>query len=354
MKTKSTTGNTTGKKVFQMNDKQKAKYAELFTAAIDTMEAAHFTMPWVTPQHAEPANYQRKNKPYRGMNNFFLTLLCSLKGWELPYFLTFDQLTDMGLTLNVMTDKDGMAIIKDNGMPQFEQSFPVVKMLPNFYKDGKRLTPKEYDELSDEEKDECRKYFSLRAFPEFNLSQTDFKEKFPEKWEQMTAIPPHDYAHGTRDEVLERMIMCGEWRCPILFGGHEAYYSPREDHIHLPERNRFLGDERFYAAALHEMAHSTAPDVKREIKGGFGTEEYAREEFVAELTSACVCSMLGIGKLLDENHVAYVQNWRKALREDKDFIPQVIDNVQRATNYILRRYDAVNRAMHPLCLPMAA
>ena len=260
----------------------------------------------------------------------------------------------MGLSLNMKTDEDGMPVFNDKGLPVFQSSFPVVKMLPNFYKDGKRLTPKEYDELSDEEKDECRRFFSMRAFPEFNLSQTNFKEKFPEKWEKLTAIPPHDYEQGTTDEVLDKMIEGGEWRCKVVFGGHECYYGPKEDCVHLPERSQFKGDHHFYATAIHELAHSTAPDVKRELGGVFGTESYAKEEFVAELTSACVCSMLGIGKLLDENHIAYVQNWRQALRDDKDFIPSVIDHVQKATNYILRKYDTVAKAMHPLALPLAA
>lgn len=342
------------KKHFTMNDKQKAKYAELFESALDTMESANYTKPWVAPKHGEPCNYKYQ-KPYRGMNNFLLTLLCAINGWEVPMFLTFDQLTEMGLSLNFAMDEQGMPLFKDNGMPQFEQSFPVVKMLPTFYKDGERITPKEYDELSEEEKDECRKFFSMRAFPEFNLSQTNFKQLHPDKWETMTAIPPHEYKQGTRDEVLERMIMQGEWRCAIEFKGHECYYSPLRDVICLPERSHFLGDERFYATALHEMAHSTAPDVKREVKGHFGSEDYAMEEFVAELSSACVCSMLGIGKLLDENHIAYVQNWRQALHNDKDFIPKVIDDVQRATNFILRHYDAIAKQMQgPVALPLAA
>ena len=342
------------KKMFTMNDKQKAKYAELFATALDTMEGANYQKPWVAPKHWEPMNYKYQ-KPYRGVNNFFLTLLCAVRGWKVPMFLTFDQLTEMGLSLNVATDDDGMPQFKDNGMPQFEGSWPVVKKLPKFYKDGQRITPNEYDELSDEEKDQCRRFFTMRVFPEFNLSQTDFKEKFPEKWEELTHAPEHDYAEGTKDEVLERMIMGGEWRCKIEFKGHECYYAPHADKICLPVRSQFLGDHAFYATALHEMAHSTAPDVKREQKGRFGTEEYAMEEFVAELSSACVCSMLGIGKLLDENHIAYVQSWRKALKTDKEFIPKVIDEVQSATNYILRKYDAVRKAMEgPVALPMAA
>jgi antirestriction protein ArdC len=64
--------------------------------------------------------------------------------------------------------------------------------------------------------------------------------------------------------------------------------------------------------------------------------------------------MLVIGKLLDEQHVAYVQNWRRALREDKDVIPKVIDHVQSCTNYILARYEQVRKELNPIALPLAA
>ena len=64
--------------------------------------------------------------------------------------------------------------------------------------------------------------------------------------------------------------------------------------------------------------------------------------------------MLGIGKLIDEQHIAYVNNWRKAIRDDKDFIPSVIDHVQRAVNYILNRYDTIEKEMEGETLPKAA
>ena len=337
------------KKELKMNDKQKAKYAELFISALDTMEVAKWQRPWVSPHHGEPMNYKHK-KAYRGSNDFFLSLLCAVKGWKTPLFLTFDQLTDMGLKLNMKLDKDGCPEINDKGLPVFEGSFPVVKMIPTFYKDGQRITAKEYDELDEEEKAKCKKWFSLRCFPEFNLEQTNFKEVYPEKWEKLTTVPRHDYKQGTKDDVLEHIIMEDNWRCPIRFEGHQAYYAPGGDYVCLPEREQFLGDEKFYGTALHEMAHSTAPDVKREAKGTFGSEDYAMEEFVAELTSACVCSMLGIGKLLEENHIAYVKSWRKALKGDKDFIPKVIDQVQTATNYILRYYEKQQKAMEPIAI----
>lgn len=366
MATKKTNKKADRKGGLLMSDGMKEKYAELFIDALDQMEASEYTMPWVSARMGQPCNLYRKGKPYKGVNAFLLTLLCGLKGWEVPYFLTKTDLKNedgsrkyKGLTANrtLKVGEDGMPVFSDKGEPIFdyEHRFPVFFFKPQYKDaDGKRITEQEYDELTAEEQAECRTYWIQQSYLVYNLGQTDFKERYPDEWADMTREPEHEYKAGQRDEVLERMIMQGEWRCPIEFGGSEAYYSPSKDIVRLPERSKFLGDERFYQAALHEMAHSTGPELKREQKNVFGTEGYAMEEFIAELTSACVCSMLGIGKLLDEQHIAYVQNWRKALREDRDFIPQVIDHVQRASNYILRKYDEVNRAMHPLALPMAA
>lgn len=340
------------KKQFTMNNQQKQKYAELFVKALDEMEGAEYKKPWVQPHHGTPMNYEHK-KPYRGCNDFFLALLCAVRGWQVPMFLTYKQIGEMGLTLNVETDKDGMAVLKESGMPEFEKAFPVVKKITNVYHNGEKITFDDYDALSQDEKDECRWSSYLKVYAEWNISQTNFKEVYPDKWAALTSLPEHDYEEGAKDEVLERIICQGEWRCPIRFGGSRAFYMPGEDRIQLPERRAFRGDEVFYQTALHEMAHSTAPDMKREAKGSFGSEDYAMEEFVAELTSASVCSMLGIGKLLDENHIAYVQSWRRALKSDKDFIPKVIDQVQSATNYILRRYDDVRKSEKP-ALKMAA
>lgn len=339
------------RKLTQMNDRMKEKYAELFITAIDNMEASNWQKPWVSAHNGIPCNLYRKNQPYKGVNHFLLKLLCSISGFNTPYFVTFKEMTDEGnkfggLSLNasMKLDDAGMPTFDKNGLPVMVRpsAFPVWKFLPRFKdKDGNPISLYDYEQLTEEEKDECKRFFNLFVYNVWNIDQTNFKELYPEDYAAMVTPPEHEYEHTTIDPVLERMIMQGEWRCPIEFGGQSAHYSPMEDYIRLPERKNFRSDEVFYGVALHEMAHSTGEELKRDIRNIFGTEAYAMEEFVAELTSACVGSMLGVGKLLDQQHMAYVDSWRKAIRTDTEFIPKVIDHVQRATNYILRRYEAI-------------
>ena len=223
------------------------------------------------------------------------------------------------------------------------------KYLPKIYdKDGNKVTLEDYDAMTDEEQAECKRFFSLRVYSVWNIDQTDFATVYPDAYKAMTEVPKHDYETMERDEALERMITMGGWICPILFGGTSAHFSPREKHIRLPKRETFLGDALFYATAIHEMAHSTKIELKRSeeiTEGVLSDDKYAYEELVAELTSAVVCSTLGIGKLLDKQHLTYVAGWRKRLRDDKDFIVKVIDDVQKATNYILRVYEENRKAI---------
>ena len=354
------------RKLTQMTDRMKAKYAELFINALNTMEASDWQKPWVSPNNGVPCNLYRKNQPYKGFNHFLLKLLCAISGFETPYFVTFNEMTDtekkfggLRLTEAMKLDENGMPMFDSKGMPVMERpkSFPVFKFLPRFRdKDGNMLSAYDYEQLDDEEKAECRTFFKLFNYYVWNIDQTNFKELFPEEYAAMTTMPEHEYVNTATDLVLERMIMQkGNWRCPILFGGNSSHYYPAKDHIRLPQREKFKSDEAFYGTAIHEMAHSTAKELKRSQDGMFGTEDYAMEEFVAELTAACVCSMLGVGKLLDQQHMAYVDNWRKAIREKDDFIPKVIDHVQRATNYILRQYEAIAATMQmPKMLGVAA
>ena len=262
------------KKLTEMSDKAKAKYAEVFVKALENMEGAKWQKPWVQPHNRVACNLYRKDKPYRGVNDFLLNLLVDISGWETPYFLTMKQMDDetlkySGLSLNKVEPKfgkDGMPLFDKEGNLRYkcEESFPVFKYLPYVKdKDGNIITLEQYDALTDEEKEGCKKRFNLRVYPEWNIDQTDFKEKYPDAYKAMTQTPAHDYKMLERDEALERMITMGGWICPILFGGTSAHFSPREKHIRLPKRDTFLGDAVFYATAIHEMAHSTKIELKR-------------------------------------------------------------------------------------------
>ena len=66
----------------------------------------------------------------------------------------------------------------------------------------------------------------------------------------------------------------------------------------------------------------------------FGDKQYAKEELVAELTSATVGQSLGISTHIREENAMYLKNWLGALKEDPKFIYNILADVGKASNMI--------------------
>ncbi|MDE6737705.1 MAG: hypothetical protein K2K07_01235 [Lachnospiraceae bacterium] len=103
-----------------------------------------------------------------------------------------------------------------------------------------------------------------------------------------------------------------------------AYYSPSRDLIRLPLFEQFTDANEYYSTAFHESVHSTmketrcnrAEDRKNKLVA-FGSEEYSKEELVAEIGSASLMNILGIETNKSfRNSSAYIQGWLSKLRSD--------------------------------------
>ncbi len=54
--------------------------------------------------------------------------------------------------------------------------------------------------------------------------------------------------------------------------------------------------------------------LNRDLRNRFGTQAYAAEELIAELTSAFLCAHLGVNGEL--RHASYIDHWIALLKED--------------------------------------
>lgn len=125
----------------------------------------------------------------------------------------------------------------------------------------------------------------------------------------------------------------------------EAFYNPITDSITLPRITQFEHAETFYSTAFHECGHSTLKanrcDREAENKTArFGSEDYSKEELVAEITSAAIMNHIGLETLATfNNSAAYIQNWLKALKNDKKLIVSASGKAEKAARYILNIND---------------
>lgn len=121
-------------------------------------------------------------------------------------------------------------------------------------------------------------------------------------------------------------------------GGDRAYYSIREDKIFLPKKTAFTSDYEYNSTALHELSHATGAQKRldRDIRNSFGTEKYAYEELVAEISSCFMGEHLTIQMPTEhmENHKAYVQSWIKQISEKPAVLMKAIRDAESSANYL--------------------
>lgn len=282
-------------------------------------------------------------RTYEGSNAFLLFLHTAENGYKAPVYMTYGQL-----------HKEGAHVLKgEKAVPVFKWGFSIKD------KDGKKVTEEEFHNMTDDEKKECKRRPFLKIYPEFNIDQTNMSEVNKEKYDAVVSqfrktdvptITDGMYVNKAIDRMMEKQ----EWVCKIQYDKEEkgAYYSPAKDIVVLPTKAQFRihpddpeecfkDGQEYYGTALHEMAHSTGhPSRLDRLKpAAFGSPEYAKEELVAELTSAMVGNTLGFDRRISDNNVAYLQNWTSALHKEPKFIVSVMADVNKASRIIIENID---------------
>lgn len=176
----------------------------------------------------------------------------------------------------------------------------------------------------------------LRYFNVFHISQVDGVE--PLTKDDLKSIEPIEKAESVLHDYWNR-----EGIEVKHIGGDEAYYSPSRDLIRLPLFDQFTDANEYYSTAFHESIHSTMKESRcnraEDRKGklvAFGSNDYSKEELIAEIGSASLMNIIGIetGKTF-QNSTAYIQSWLSVLKNDVKFIVSASSKAEKAVNYIL-------------------
>ncbi len=253
-------------------------------------------IPWRKPWKAQLPKNLITNRPYHGLN----LLLLSDADYSSPYWLTFKQ----------TQEKKGYVKKGEKGT------------LVTFWK----VTEKE-TKNKEEEKDT---QFVLRYYIVFNLDQCEGVEA-PAVGEPVNPI-----------EKCEEIVK-GYATIPTLRKNNrnKAFYLPSDDYISLQPIQTFKSSHDYYSTLFHEITHSTGHEKRlgrfnsKDYNRPFGSEDYSKEELIAELGSAFLCAEAGIDNSQIENSAAYIQSWLKALKNDKRLIISASSHATKATRYIL-------------------
>lgn len=256
---------------------------------------------------------------YRGANRLRLVWEAGKRGWGDSRFVTFNQAKAEGW--HVRKGERGVML--------------------EVWKDVPRKVSAE--EGGEEEGCEWRpRLCCVGSFTVFNAAQV---EGIPELHDE----PPADSGLEGICETVKAAAPC-----PVREEGvsGEAYYAPARDEIRIFDRRCAVSLNMFVRVLLHEEIHSTGHVTRlgRFADGAcalFGTEDYAREELVAELGAAFLAAELGLpkssehaGATIDHavQHASYLSSWASLLKEDGNALFVAAAQADSAADMIARAW----------------
>jgi antirestriction protein ArdC len=238
-------------------------------------------------------------KQYRGVNIWLLYASAEIHGYESPWWVTYRQAQALG------------------GQVKKGERSTVVTFWTEW-------TPK--DAGSEEEKIPVLRYFNV-----FNAAQC---EGLGAKFTDRPDVPM--FAHDPIEEC-ERIAAEYPDGPAIEHGGFRAGYQPGVDRVVMPRPELFENREGYYATLFHELIHSTGHEkrLSRETLGKQDIEPYGKEELIAEMGSALLCGVAGISPQTIDNAAAYLDNWRRTIKEDVKLVIHSAAAAQRAADHVL-------------------
>ena len=245
---------------------------------------------------------------YHGSNYFSLLLTSMAKGYQDPRWCTFAQIKEQGWTL-----KAGKG-----------QSAKIEFWYPYDREQKKAISWQEFREAGGQINDRYQLF--SRAYSVYN-------------GDMIVGIPKLEVTQNEIQPVELVDTISGSMGVSISYHkSDQAFYRPVEDRIYLPYRQQFHSEYAYASTALHELSHATGVEsrLNRQQGGRFGTEPYAYEELVAEISSCFLSSELPMGQTEEhlQNHKAYVQSWIQGIKEQPEALFRAVKDAEQAAAYL--------------------
>ena len=345
--------NSSGKRK-NKSDEILKKFADMMVKIIEKAQANNWKKGWMGVNGSVQGLPQNiSGRTYSGGNSFFLMFNTAEQGYKTPVYMTFLQAKDQNLQV-----KPG------------EKSVPVFKWgLSIKDEDGNKISEEVYNTMSKEERSKLIVRPFPRVFSVFNIDQTNLEEVNKKKYDAIVArfkVPEQEVKDTDGmyvNEALDRMFETKAWYAKIQYDkpSEQAFYRPSTDTIVLPMKSQFkLGQTpeevyrdgmEYYSTALHEMAHSTGHEDRLDRSfGQHGTDNYAHEELIAEMTSALVGSTMGFDRKILENNANYLSGWLNRLKGKPETISTIMTDVGKASDMIIDKIDEQRIALNQMPL----
>lgn len=290
----------------QTTSQRQTVYQQVTARIIHELEQGR--LPWVQPWGLSPdmapvglPHNGHTGNSYSGVNILLLWGAVFDWGYRFQSWLTYKQAQKLGG--NVRKGEKSTSIV-------YADSF---------------ITKDERKAAREENRDPKRVPF-LKRYRVFNI-------------EQCEGLPQDLYADAPNlpecEQIPHAEKLIAATKADFRIGGDRAFYVPSHDFIQVPPQPAFKDQINYYRTCFHELGHWTGHESRldRPIENRHGDKLYAREELVAEMTSAFVCASLSIQPTV--RHADYIGSWLDVLKEDDKAIFRAASQASKAADFLL-------------------
>lgn len=268
-------------------------------------------IPWEQPWIVDAPKNAISNNNYNGINNLILSYVANKRGYKDNRWCTFKQMKKNHWYFKENAKGQGVWI-------EFWSKYNIKTKKIILFSEYEKLIANK-PELAEEYKTICKNQVVFNADLIDGIPQEEVKNEDINQSEYIT-------------NIIKNMAVSYKEE------GNEAYYNPKSDEIHIPKASQFKDEYSYYATQLHELSHATGHPsrLNRDIINTFGSEEYAKEELRAEISSSFMMQKLKLN--YDESHYnehkSYIRNWIDILKNQPTELFKAIKDADKIVNYL--------------------
>lgn len=258
------------------------------------------TAPWHKPWAGTAINNFATGKQYHGINECLLPMQLDMKGMPIAsQYIGSSQAKAKGLKL----------------LPHYGHENSLICV---YYGPGVKKDP----ETGDIESSYKFLRYS-RVYPAYCYGVGAETEPKVQKWSEIGSA--RDIVAGYDVDI------CHD-------GGNRAFYASDNDKVFMPDPGAFESATGYYATLFHELGHSTGHKsrLNRPLGNKKSSQAYAKEELIAEITSAYLCGVAGIDhEATIENNAAYIKSWSENISNAGAYICTAFSQAAKSADFIL-------------------
>ncbi|WP_019613512.1 zincin-like metallopeptidase domain-containing protein [Psychromonas ossibalaenae] len=298
---------------------------------------------------ALPHNFH--DNEYNGVNIIMLLQEVESNATKVPIYSTFKQASDLLEQHKDQLPPKSETFDPDKPLKGITLDAQVVKYLETYKKDGELISKSVFDKetrgmsFTQMRENGYQKRKGLKPYKVFPIEK--IKHLLPEQF-----IEERDYF--ARQEELENKKMSPEMEdvefvekaqliidamgVPVVEKNQDkAFYSPKNDCITIPPRNKFISDKAFFAVILHELSHSTGHPsrLNRKQNNASNSKAYFSEELIAETSTMFICLDEGLETF--NAHASYLEGYASQFKDQKKALLSICKQAKEAQNYISRK-----------------